>query len=80
MPGLVEPDTWKSSRGQKVEWRQADAKGLATEMFKEFPLSIVRMIEEDNVNLNWELVFNIGTAALALLLLFWLDGAGLKGL
>ena len=42
--------------------------------------SPIRMIEEDDVNLNWELVFNIGTAALALLLLFWLDGAGLKGL
>ena len=34
--------------------------------------------EEDDALLNWELVFNLVTAALAVVLVFWLGGVGIK--
>ena len=35
--------------------------------------------EEDDAWLNWELVFNLVTAAIAVVLVFWLGGVGIKG-
>ena len=32
--------------------------------------------EEDDALLNWELVFNLVTAAIAVVLVFWLGGVG----
>ena len=36
--------------------------------------------EEDDAWLNWELVFNLVTAALAVVFVFWLGGVGIKEL
>ena len=36
--------------------------------------------EEDDASLNWELVFNLVTAAIAVVLVFWLGGVGTKEL
>ena len=36
--------------------------------------------EEDDAWLNWELVFNLVTAAIAVVLVFWLGGVGIKEL
>ena len=36
--------------------------------------------EEDDARLNWELVFNLVTAALAVVFVFWLGGVGIKEL